>query len=174
MGRAAYERDLWYDRQHLSRSIRKRTWLAISQDLDHILVKFYAKLKRTGYKHILDRVNIEALKRKQTAHWEQIFVYDIDKAYRKRIDRMNKVHNQLEIEPTHYVTAYLYFMNMFQRSILAHAAGPHEAHQMISAMQIIVSDDLSRSLESYYRPSTLQISADFVHAFMDDKGTRQG
>lgn len=170
MSKAAFNRDLWYDKEHLSKSIRNRTWKAISKDIDHILVKFYAKLKRTEYRLILERINIETLKRKQTEHWERIFIYDIDESYRKRIDRMHEKHKELEISPSHYITSYLYFMNMFQRSILANAAGPRDAHQMISAMQIIVGDDLSRSLEAYYRPSAIELSADFVRSFMNKPG----
>ena len=170
MGKAAFNRDLWYDRAHLSKSIRRKTWLAISKDIDHILVKFYSKLRRTEYKTILEHINIESLKRKQTAHWERIFIYDIDEAYRMRIDRMHEKHNELEISASHYITSYLYFMNMFQRSILVNASGPREAHQMISAMQIIVGDDLSRSLESYYRPSSAELSADFMRSFMNKPG----
>ena len=141
----------WYKKEHLSQEIRNETCYAITNSLDKTLDIFYKKVSKTGMSEFLKGIDLEALKQKQKMHWWRIFLYDSDDESAARRLKMHRAHKAIGLEIRDYITAYLYIMNLFQKSILNYAAGPEEAFKMISAMQIIVADDIAEAIDAYYK-----------------------
>lgn len=126
---------------------RDRLWFLMSKSMDEILDDFYELLQHSDYRILLQNIDIQSLKSRQKEHWRHIIIYDTDKAYSVRLKRMHKIHQRIGLPNRHYITAYIYFLNKFEKSILSQSSGPKEAFKLISALHSIFAEDISRALE---------------------------
>lgn len=139
-----------FDHVDLTPTIRHRLWFLMQQNIDAILDDFYGFLQNSAYAQLLKSVDVESIKTRQISHWQHVITQGIDAEYSIRVTRMHETHLRIGLSNRHYITAYMYLLNKFEKTILMHAAGPKEAFSMISALHAIFADDIARALEVDY------------------------
>lgn len=146
--------EIWFDAVDLGEEVRQKLWLIMSADMDRVLERFYSAVLDSSIGYMFDNFDLGYLRKRQREHWHMIVLHGIDAEYDNRLRTMHVVHKRIGLDNGRYITAYMFIMNLFQEAILRNAPGPKEAHRLISALQVIVADDISRALEIFFQEDT--------------------
>lgn len=142
--------EIWFDAVDLGQEVREKLWHIMADNMERVLDKFYDAVEDSSIGHIFAGHDLGRLREKQRAHWQMIVLHGLDVDYETRLQTMHRVHKRIGLDNGRYITAYFFIMNLFEGVILRAAPGPGEAHRLISALQVIVADDISRALATYY------------------------
>lgn len=145
--------DIWFDTVDLGKAVRQKLWLLIDEHIEDVLDEFYDALLSSDHKQQLAGVDMAALRSRQKDHWRRIVLDGVDDEYDQRLRKMHRQHAKIGLDNRQYVTAYLFFLNRFEAAILRGSPGPNDAFRLISALQVIIADDIARALEACYQPT---------------------
>lgn len=146
--------EIWFDAVDLGEEVRQKLWQIMSANMDAVLERFYGAVLDSSIGYMFDNFDLGYLRKKQREHWHTIVLHGIDSEYDNRLRTMHIVHKRIGLDNGRYITSYMFIMNLFQEVILRNAPGPQEAHRLISALQVIIADDISRALEIYFEDGT--------------------
>lgn len=134
----------------LGTQIRDRLWLLMQREIDPILDEFYDLLQQTPYRSFIENKGVQHLKSRQISHWHHIITHGTDEEYRMRVRAIHQTHQKIGLSIQHYITAYMYLLNRFEKTILGGSSGPKEAFAMISALHAIFAEDIAEALKFHY------------------------
>ena len=130
-------------------AVNARCWEIISKRIDPMLDAFYRELSKSTLVPNLDVGTTESMKSKQKQHWHRLFVDGIDDTYARHIVRTHLKHQEIGIPTSFLISSYFLLLADFHQAVLHEAKDLAEARTLISAVNTVVSADITRALAIY-------------------------
>jgi truncated hemoglobin YjbI len=114
-----------------------------------IFSTFYERIANISWAHKFRDGEVEALKRKQFAHWASLFSGRLDIQYLRNATMVGAVHRQRGIEPLLYIIGYGIVKSAFLEIIAKKDLPPASKGRLMVALEKYISLDIGLAMVGY-------------------------
>jgi methyl-accepting chemotaxis protein len=114
-----------------------------------IFAKFYERITMISWAYKFKSGEIDGLRKKQLAHWKELFSGPLDVRYVRNATIVGSVHRQKGIEPLLYIVGYSIVKSLFLELIAKMDLAPVDKGRLMMALEKYISLDVGLAMVGY-------------------------